>query len=142
MPHDHTADNNPSANPSFESIVSTRLSRRDLLGGATALAITGGTFVGTANAHGGFDDGYGGYGQRNLKLAFNPVAKSLDDAVALPAGYSYDVLYALGDPISRHVNDFANDGSDDPASFAFRAGDHHDGMHFFGMGAGARYSRD
>jgi secreted PhoX family phosphatase len=141
MSHDATEDNNSSANPTFDSIVSKRLSRRDVLGGATsaaALAAIGTTMAGTATAREG--NGSGGYGARNLRLGFDPVAKSLEDAVILPQGYSYDVLFALGDPISKDVSDFANDGTDDPASFAHRAGDHHDGMYFFGMDAGGYYN--
>lgn len=133
MPHDATEDNNSTNNPTFDSIVKTRLSRRDLLGVATSAAalMTLGAVASTANAQDGY--GSGGYGARNLKLGFNPVAKSLEDAVILPEGYSYDVLYALGDPISKNTTDFANDGTDDPASYAHRAGDHHDGMYYFGM---------
>ena len=51
----------------------------------------------------------------------------------MPPGYSYDVLYRLGDPIAAGVADYLNDGTDDPASFAQRAGDHHDGMSYFGL---------
>jgi secreted PhoX family phosphatase len=108
-----------------------------MLGGATgaaALAVIGGSMASTAVAH----EGSYGYPQRKLRLNFNPVAKSLEDAVILPRGYRYDVLYALGDPISRSTSDFANDGTDDASSFAFRAGDHHDGMHFFGLGGNGR----
>src|SRR5512134_2484070 len=100
MSHDATEDNNSSANPTFDSIVSKRLSRRDVLGGATsaaALAAIGTTMAGTATAQEGY--GSAGYGARNLRLGFDPVAKSLEDAVILPQGYSYDVLFALGDPI-------------------------------------------
>ncbi|RZL87802.1 MAG: PhoX family phosphatase, partial [Variovorax sp.] len=71
------------------------------------------------------------------KLGFNPVAKNLLDAVTVPAGYSATVLYRLGDPIATGVSAFANDGTDAPATYAQRAGDHHDGMYFFGVdGAG------
>jgi secreted PhoX family phosphatase len=51
------------------------------------------------------------------------------------------VLYALGDPISANTSDFANDGTDAASSFASRAGDHHDGMYFFGLGHHGRYDR-
>ena len=93
--------------------------------GAAALVAVGTAAAGTASAQGGGGygggngGGYGGgYGNayRPLKLNFNPVAKNLEDAVTLPQGYSYDVLYALGDPIARHVPDYANDGTDNPAS--------------------------
>ncbi len=77
--------------------------------------------------------------QRPLRLGFNAVAKSLADAVVVPAGYSAQVLYRLGDPIARGIGDYRNDGTDDAASFAFRAGDHHDGMHYFGLGSNGRF---
>lgn len=66
-------------------------------------------------------------------LGFIAVAKSLADTVAVPAGYTVGVLYRLGDPIAAGVAAYANNGSD--ANFAQRAGDHHDGMSFFGLAA-------
>ena len=45
------------------------------------------------------------------------------------------VLYRLGDPIAAGVAAYRNDGTDAAATFAPRAGDHHDGMHYFGLGA-------
>jgi secreted PhoX family phosphatase len=136
MSHDRVTDHNNSNNPSLESIVSARVTRRDILGGAGAVALVAGTSAlsGVANAASGAGSG-------NLALSFNPVAKSLEDVVTLPEGYRYDVLFALGDPLSAHVSQFSNDGTDDAASFALRAGDHHDGMYFFGMGTNGRYDR-
>jgi len=67
------------------------------------------------------------------KLGFTAVAKSLADAVTVPAGYSVNVLYRLGDPITAATPAYANNGTDD--NFAARAGDHHDGMYFFGLAA-------
>ena len=149
MSHAHDdVDTNSSTNPNFGSVVSKRMSRREMLGGtasAAALAAVGAAAAHPANAqgYGGEGNGQGGaYGaprHRALKLNFDPVAKNLEDAVSLPRGYSYDVLYALGDPIASHVAAFANDGTDNPATFVYRAGDHHDGMYFFGMGANGRY---
>ena len=69
------------------------------------------------------------------ELGFTAVAKSLADVVAVPAGYSVQVLYRLGDPINAATSAYANDGSD--TGFAARAGDHHDGMSFFGLSATA-----
>src|SRR5262245_30607306 len=138
MSHDHDdADLNSSGNQEFQTVLTKRLSRRELFGGAAsaaALAAVGATATDTASAHGanaGYGGGYGGSRHRLLKLNFDPVAKNLEDAVTLPQGYSYDVLYALGDPIAGHVSDYANDGSDNPATYVFRSGDHHDGMYFF-----------
>ncbi len=66
-------------------------------------------------------------------LGFTAVPKSLADVVAVPTGYSVSVLYRLGDPISASVPAYANDGTD--SNFAQRAGDHHDGMSYFGLSA-------
>ncbi len=66
-------------------------------------------------------------------LDFAAVAKNRNDIVTVPAGYRVTVLYRLGDPINGATPAFANDGSD--SSFATRAGDHHDGMSFFGLAA-------
>ena len=66
-------------------------------------------------------------------LGFTAVAKSLADVVAVPTGYSVTVLYRLGDPIGSGVGAYANDGTD--ATFSKRAGDHHDGMSYFGLSA-------
>jgi len=148
--HDDDAGTNDSSNQDFQGVLSARVSRRDMLGGAAsaaALAAVAASASTTANAHGqdggyrsGIGAGYGGSRHRALKLNFNPVAKNLEDAVTLPPGYSYDVLYALGDPIATHVPDYANDGTDNPATYVYRAGDHHDGMYYFGMGPNGRYS--
>lgn len=66
-------------------------------------------------------------------LDFTAVPKSLADVVAVPSGYQVTVLYRLGDPINGSVGAYANDGSD--TNFSARAGDHHDGMSFFGLAA-------
>ena len=71
-------------------------------------------------------------------LSYNPVAKSLADVVSIPAGYTASVLFALGDPISASVPAYKNDGTD--GDFEQRAGDHHDGMEWFGLSANG--SRD
>ncbi|MDQ0573387.1 secreted PhoX family phosphatase [Variovorax paradoxus] len=150
---------NPSSNPSFTDLIASRLSRRHLFGLGVGTA-------GTAllQACGGGSGG-GGVGfpvlppapapappappppapapappaPAPLKLNFNAVAKSLDDVVSVPAGYTASVLYRLGDPIAAGVAAYKNDGTDDPATYDRRAGDHHDGMTFFGMNASNKW---
>ncbi len=68
-------------------------------------------------------------------LGFTAVAKSLADVVSVPSGYAVTVLYRLGDPIAGGVAAYANDGTD--TNFSKRAGDHHDGMSYFGLSASA-----
>ncbi|UDF02873.1 PhoX family phosphatase [Asticcacaulis sp. AND118] len=67
------------------------------------------------------------------QLGFTAVAKNKNDIVTVPEGYSVSVLYRLGDPILAGVAAYANNGTD--TNFAGRAGDHHDGMAFFGLAA-------
>lgn len=66
-------------------------------------------------------------------LSFAPVAKNRNDVVTVPDGYQVTVLYRLGDPITAGTGVYANDGND--TKFSRRAGDHHDGMSFFGLAA-------
>ncbi len=76
---------------------------------------------------------------RPAALGFAAVAKSLADVVTVPPGYEAQVLYALGDPIDMATPAYANDGTDAAATFDKRAGDHHDGMSFFGLDASGAY---
>ncbi|HWI87157.1 MAG TPA: alkaline phosphatase PhoX [Sphingomonas sp.] len=66
-------------------------------------------------------------------LGFAAVAKNLTDVVTVPDGYSITILYRLGDPIDAATPAYANNGTD--TGFANRAGDHHDGMSYFGLAA-------
>jgi secreted PhoX family phosphatase len=66
-------------------------------------------------------------------LDFTAVAKNRNDLVTVPAGYTVTVLYRLGDPINANTPAYANNGTD--TNFGARAGDHHDGMSFFGLAA-------
>lgn len=123
---------NDSGNPTFDSILHTRLSRRGLLR-------TGVGTVGTAmlagvglTACGGGDDALSNPTGTKL-LGFNAVAKSLADRVSVPDGYTAKVLIALGDPIAAGVSAYQNDGTD--TDFEQRSGDHHDGMEWFGLNA-------
>jgi secreted PhoX family phosphatase len=157
----HHADDdivtNFSANAHLNELVEQRLSdpsrRRTLKGGLGMAALSfmgaGSALLAGCGSDGGSDDasaGTGGTGgggsaaRRPDTLGFSAVPKSLGDTVVVPAGYTATVLYRLGDPIAAGVPAYRNDGTDDPSTYAFRAGDHHDGMHFFGLGADGRYS--
>jgi len=68
------------------------------------------------------------------------VPKNRNDLVTVPAGYTASVLYRLGDPIATGVTPYANDGTDAAASYDRRAGDHHDGMTWFGVGAAGTWA--
>jgi secreted PhoX family phosphatase len=77
---------------------------------------------------------------RPTALSFNAVAKSLADAVVVPAGYTASVLYRLGDPIAAGVPAYVNNGTDAAATYDRRAGDHHDAIQYYGLGANGQYS--
>ena len=66
-------------------------------------------------------------------LGFTAVAKNRSDLVTVPAGYTATPIYALGDPLTAAMPDYKNDGTD--LDFDNRAGDHHDGMEYFGLNA-------
>ncbi|MEI7446749.1 MAG: PhoX family phosphatase, partial [Burkholderiales bacterium] len=72
---------------------------------------------------------------RPASLGFAAIPKSLSDTVTLAAGYTSTVVLRLGDPLNAATSAYANNGSDAGATFANRAGDHHDGMQFFPLDA-------
>ena len=125
---------NTSANPTFDAVLGARLSRRGLLRagvGSVGTAVLAGFGV---SACGGSDDPAVTPPPAGPKLlGFGAVPKSLADTVLVPAGYTASVLFALGDPMAAGVAAYKNDGTD--ADFDKRAGDHHDGMEWFGLGA-------
>lgn len=130
---------NTTGNPLFSALIEARLTRRGLLRGglATAGAAMLSSLSLTACGSGGND---GGEEELSLKLSFDPVAHSVADALMVPAGYTANVLLRLGDPIAADVPAYRNDGTDDPATYDRRAGDHHDGMTWFGMGSNDRWA--
>ena len=132
--HDGDMSTNTSDNPTFSSILDGRMSRRDVFrgtAGVAAMAVLGSMRISSATAQ-PLSKGHGH--RRHLELGFTAVAKNRNDDVTIPEGYSYRVLYRLGDPISGDVGAYRNDGSDVASGFASRAGDHHDGMSYFGLG--------
>ena len=136
-------ENNTSANPHIRDVIAQGMARRLFLkSGVGAMAVAG---LGGLSACGG---GGGGSGAPvvtppatslpeapvEVRLGFTPVAKSLADQLVVADGYTATVVYATGDSIDPLVPDYTDDGNN--ANFARRAGDHHDGIHFFGLSAG------
>lgn len=129
---------NTSDNPTFESILEARLSRRNFMRGSVgsgAMALFGGVSLSALAGCNG-DSEAAAVATEKL-LGFNAVAKNINDAITLPSGYSYRVLCALGDPLAAGVSAYGNVGAD--TDYENRFGDHHDGMEYFGLNAaGAR----
>jgi secreted PhoX family phosphatase len=133
-------DSNTSPNAHFDSVLGARLQRRSLLRGGVGGAATALFGSLTLAACGGSDDAQAATNPpvtpttpTEKLLGFTPVAKSLADTVAVPAGYTASVVYALGDPLTSGTAAYKNDGTD--TDYANRAGDHHDGMEWFGLSA-------
>ena len=124
-------NSNTSANPTFDAVLGARLSRRGLLRGGVGTVGTAVLSGFGVTACGGSDDPVPA--EPVKLLGFSAVGKSLADTVVVPAGYTASVLFALGDPMAAGVAAYKNDGTD--GDFDKRAGDHHDGMEWFGLGA-------
>lgn len=121
-------DSNRSNNPAFDSVLEARLSRRSLLRGGAGAAVAGGAVLsGCATTSTGDPTG------PVTQLGFKPVMRSLADTVTVPPGYTAQVLYAGGDPLTASTPAFKNDGTD--GEWGNRAGDHHDGIEWYGLDA-------
>ena len=143
MSYDKNGDDvvtNNSNNPHIMEIAEARFTRRQTLFGglsATTAALFGGLTLT------GCDDDNNNSGTvtppeepiPTPKLSFVPVPKSTADVLTVPDGYTARPLFALGDPIKDAIPAWKGDGSEDGPSYANRAGDHHDGMYFFGLAA-------
>jgi secreted PhoX family phosphatase len=137
---------NDTPNQHFSAVLDARLSRRSLLrGGAASIASA---FIGSSalSACGGSSEALPVTpttpptppAPTEKLLGFAPVAKSLLDSVIVPVGYTATAIYALGDPLTAATPAYKNDGTD--TDFENRAGDHHDGMEWFGLSADGKAS--
>ena len=156
MSHDDDVVTNISSNPHINELIEQRLqdpARRKLLRGgfgAASLSFIGAS--GRLSACGGSDDVIAAPAPaptpappppapaRPTALSFSAVSKSVADSLVIPAGYTATVLYRLGDPIAAGVPPYTNNGTDAAATYDRRAGDHHDAIQFYGLGANGQYS--
>lgn len=140
MSHHPIEDSNRSDNRAFWDVLDASVSRRSILKGGAAAAITSASGLSLLGLSACSSDNSNGSGEiPEPRLGFSAVAKSLEDRVVLPAGYSASVLYALGDPITEGLAEYPNDGSDD-GNWDRRAGDHHDAMAFYPLPKGSQNS--
>src|SRR5512145_131419 len=121
--HDETVSNT-SSNPCFTQILVERLSRRRLLQGGLVAA-------GIAMLRSPLVSGRGqGAEAAGALFSFQGVPVSQEDTVVVPPGYTAEVLFAWGDPVSDGPA-FKADASNTAAEQAQQAGMHHDGLYFF-----------
>jgi uncharacterized protein len=155
MSHHDDVVTNPTTNPHLNDLVAARLDsagRRGLLRGGLGLSAMGflGGATGLLAGCGSSDDPAPAAAApapaapatptRPASLGFAAVPKSTADVVTVAAGYTTTVMFRLGDPMAANVAAYRNDGTDAAATYDRRAGDHHDGMHFFPLGADGRPS--
>ena len=114
----------PETNPTFAAIVAARVSRRRLLQGSLAAGVLA-LLEGPARAQ-----------PSSPLLGFKGVPVSTADTVTVHVGYTAEVLYRWGDPISDGPA-FKTDASNTAADQERQAGMHHDGMHYFPLPAGS-----
>lgn len=105
-------------------------SRRQILRGGLGLSAL--SFLGLAGCGGGDSTATAGTPLKALNFTATPLNQTYD-GVSVASGYKAEVLFKLGDPINATTPAYLNNGTETSASFDFRAGDHHDGMYFFGM---------
>ncbi|CAM8655906.1 PhoX Predicted phosphatase [Comamonadaceae bacterium] len=132
----HDDNLNTSSNPSLNDIIDARMSRRGVF--RAAFSTAGGAVLGSMGL-----SACGGGGSaattpattvaKAATLGFTAVAKNKLDTVTIATGYTARTIYALGDPLTAATSAYLNDGTD--TDFDNRAGDHHDGMEYFGLSA-------
>lgn len=127
-------ENNTSNSPTLHDVMAARMHRRYVLkGGVGAMTMAGLGTLGLSACGGGGGDSPAPEAPARPLLNFAAINKATTDRVTVPAGYTATVIYATGDSIDAAVSDYKNDGTD--SDFARRSGDHHDGIHFFGLSA-------
>jgi hypothetical protein len=135
--HDRDADLecNTSANPWFEDVVARRLARREVLIGGSMLAATA-IAASPALADGVGPDWKTVPGKRPVRIGFQAIAASFDDAVVLAPGYKYDLLFVEGDPVTADAPAYIPGDFNSGADRELQAGAHHDGMWYFPLARG------
>lgn len=129
-------DSNRSLNPSIHE-VSDRTRRIFVSGGfaATVAGLLGPMAVGSLTGCAIAPRGSGGANAASLGrgISFKSIPMAAIDSVAVPEGYSAQVLYRWGDPVgvAGQMPAFRLDASNSAADQALQAGMHHDGMAFF-----------
>jgi hypothetical protein len=116
---------NHSPNPTFSSILETRLQRRQVLQGGIAAAVA--TFFGLPALNGASKSAKAASG--SSLLGFKAIPVSAEDKVVVPEGYTARPLLAWGTPITGTYPQFKLENTG--AEQGMQVGSHHDGMHFF-----------
>jgi secreted PhoX family phosphatase len=128
MIRDDDGVSNNSANDHLHDLIEREIarnpSRRNMLKSGAALGLLG-IFGSALTACGGSSGPAAG------AIGFKAVATSSGDAIVVPEGYTADVMYRWGDPITATAPAFKGDASETWREQEVQAGDNHDGINFF-----------
>ena len=135
----------PTINPHLDDLISARVSRRALLGGAAGLSVA--AFLGGSVLSERVEqvEAAGPPWAPNRRpgrslIGFTEVPVSDTDDIAVPLGYTAQVLIPWGTPLMDGV-DWKPDASNTSAEQALQVGFNHDGMHYFPLRPGAGGNR-
>lgn len=132
------------AQPSFQTVLQRRLTRRTLLAGGTSLALLG-AVADDASAARPATAGAAAHGAARARaVTFAELASSTADAVRLPPGYVYDLLIRWGDSLWNDTPSLDTGTLRDGALFTPAAalaqsrqfGSHCDAIQYFRLEAG------
>ncbi|MFM8547981.1 MAG: PhoX family protein [Betaproteobacteria bacterium] len=136
------SDLDPNPSIEFDTILQRAMaapSRRQVLKGGLGLSAL--SFLGLAGCGSAeVTRGSGTPLAAALNFSATPLNQSFD-GVSVSNGYKVELLFKLGDPINRATPVYLNNGTETSTSFDFRAGDHHDGMYFFGMNSNGKWDK-
>jgi secreted PhoX family phosphatase len=147
MHDDDRSGSNPSDNTSLQELIDARVSRRTVLaGGLGAVALgflsgTGTSLLGSSTAGAAAPTRLPQGGGGGL-LGFTAVPTSSDDTFTVPEGYTAEVLIPWGQPLFSFGPAWKPDASNTADDQAQQVGAHHDGMHFFPLGAGKKANKN
>ncbi|MFM8863612.1 MAG: PhoX family protein [Limnohabitans sp.] len=128
MIRDDDGVSNSSANDHLHDLIEREIvrnpSRRSLLKSGASLGLLG-IFGSAMTACGGYSGPVAG------TIGFKAVSTSSGDAIVVPEGYTADVMYRWGDPITASAPAFKGDASESWREQEQQSGDNHDGINFF-----------
>jgi secreted PhoX family phosphatase len=126
-----TTENDGSANE-LDELIRARFGRREFLHGTLSAAAQW-VFLGNLELS-------AKESKRESLLGFQSIPISHSDTVAVPPGYSWEVVSAWGDPVVAGAPEFKDDASQSAGIQALQAGMGHDGMVFFPLPMGSASS--
>jgi secreted PhoX family phosphatase len=125
---------NTSGNPSFETVLERRYSRRGMIGATVAGMFAAGPVAALASTGAApAASGTKAAALRGPRLGFDPIPVVRSDTATLPRGYKAQALAPWGMPITGSLPAFDGVNGNTGAQQEQQVGSHHDGIHYFPM---------